>query len=159
MEGEGKCIVICSVPGLNDLALLPVQSFGLMRRECSGMKLTLLSYTCIWKFHVGILQWVLIQCQKHIDCNGKGCGWGGISWNFHLECVKVQSPNYWLMCKYWRYTLKPVIVHFPFAGNMHSVFLTKKEKMFAMEAIVLPVLSLFRIMLCMHLYIEACRAG
>ena len=139
---------------LINLAFLRVWSFGEARRECSGMKLTLLSSACIWKCRARALQLILIPCQKHnIDCNGKA--WqrlvGGISWSFHLERVKVQAHiidfggdiegicwGLWSLTSHllWRQLFVPLRLCLTY-------FVLKKRAMFAVEAAELPALSLF----------------
>ena len=123
---------------LINLAFLRVWSFGEARRECSGMKLTLLSSACIWKCWARALQLILIPCQKHnIDCNGKA--WqrlGGANLlKLSFGTCKSASPHYWLRWGYWGYLLGPVITYFSFdmkaafctTSIMPYIFCTQKE--------------------------------
>ena len=139
---------------LINLAFLLVWSFGEARRECSGMKLTLLFLRMHMEmpgkgFAINIDSMSEAQHWLHWKSLAGVCV--GISWSFHLERVKVQAHiidfggdiegicwGLWSLTSHllWRQLCVPLRLCLTY-------FVLKKRAMFAVEAAELPALSLF----------------
>ena len=123
---------------LINLAFLRVWSFGEARRECSGMKLTLLFLRMHMEmpgkgFAINIDS--MSEAQHWLQWKSLAEVGGGDLLKLSFGTCKSASPHYWLRWGYWGYLLGPVITYFSFAMKaafcttsiMPYIFCTQKE--------------------------------